>query len=92
MLREEISTAERRLEDERFAAASARQSFSAREQELEVRTLTLPAPPKTSTTKGQSIKRFLLHSDDRHIFKEGLLFARLAMNDTEDECDFEGKV
>jgi len=36
MLREEVSSLERRLEDERFAAASARQSFAAREQELEV--------------------------------------------------------
>ena len=36
MLREEVGTLERRLEDERFAAASARQSFAAREQELEV--------------------------------------------------------
>ena len=36
MLREEVATLERRLEDERFAAASARQSFAAREQELEV--------------------------------------------------------
>lgn len=35
-LREEVANMERRLEDERFAAASARQSFSAREQELEV--------------------------------------------------------
>lgn len=36
MLRDELAAAEARLEDERFAAASARQNFSAREQELEV--------------------------------------------------------
>ena len=36
MLREELAAAEARLEDERFGAASARQNFSAREQELEV--------------------------------------------------------
>ena len=36
MLRDELASAERRLEDERFSAASARQSFAAREQELEV--------------------------------------------------------
>ena len=35
-LREEVAATEQRLEDERFAAASARQSFAAREQELEV--------------------------------------------------------
>lgn len=35
-LRAEIAASEQRLEDERFAAASARQSFAAREHELEV--------------------------------------------------------
>lgn len=36
-LREELAAAEARLEDERFAAATARQGFAAREQELEVK-------------------------------------------------------
>ena len=36
MLREELSAAERRLEDERFSSASSRQNFAAREQDLEV--------------------------------------------------------
>lgn len=35
-LRSEVAAAEQRVEDERFAAASARQSFAAREHELEV--------------------------------------------------------
>ena len=37
VLREEVASVEQRLEDERFNAASARQSFTVREQELEVR-------------------------------------------------------
>ena len=65
MLREEVGALESRLEDERFAAASARQSFAAREQELEVSGFQNP------TFSGRS---YIASSPGKGIKLVGLLF------------------
>lgn len=51
MLRDELAAAERRLEDEKFSAASAHQSSAMREQELEVSITARLSPLKAETSE-----------------------------------------